>query len=132
MSTTPTAATAFVIGLALAGAGPAVGQTSGAPAAGPVAFVEADDDVEVTQFGITADELDDADIYGRNNERVGEIESVLVDAHGRPVAVSIEVGGFLGIGERDVIIPLERFRRVGDPLVTDLTKDEIEALPDRN
>src|SRR5215211_7723359 len=41
-------------------------------------------------------------VYGPNNERIGEINEVLVDRNGKVDAVVIGVGGFLGIGEKDV------------------------------
>ena len=43
---------------------------------------------------------------GANNESIGEINDVLMDQSGRAHAVIIGVGGFLGIGEKDVAIPM--------------------------
>ena len=40
------------------------------------------------------------------NENIGEINDVLISRNGQVVAVMIGVGGFLGIGEKDVAIPM--------------------------
>ena len=70
------------------------------------------------------------EIYGPNGEEVGEVESVLVDASARPVAIAAEVGGFLGMGEKDVVIGLDDLTQDGDHLKVGMTKDQIGALPD--
>ena len=45
-------------------------------------------------------------IYGANNENIGEINDVLISQSGQVAAVIIGVGGFLGIGEKDVAVPM--------------------------
>ena len=54
-----------------------------------------------------ASKLDGLNVYNQNNERIGEIDDVLVDKEGKVNAVVIGVGGFLGIGERRVAVPFE-------------------------
>lgn len=66
---------------------------------------------------------------------VGEIDDILLDRNGKMVGILIEVGGFLGINDRDVVIPLENVRFAtgeGDTYsyVTNLTEEEIKALPE--
>ncbi|MFD2236255.1 PRC-barrel domain-containing protein [Aureimonas populi] len=51
-----------------------------------------------------ADDLDDEEVYGANNEEIGEVEDIILSADGTVAAVVIEVGGFLGIGEKDVLV----------------------------
>jgi hypothetical protein len=43
--------------------------------------------------------------------------------------VVVEVGGFLGIGSDDVVIRLDQLRLEDNQLVTNMTKEQIEALP---
>jgi sporulation protein YlmC with PRC-barrel domain len=45
-------------------------------------------------------------VYGANNENMGEINDVLINRSGQVAAVIIGVGGFLGIGEKDVAVPM--------------------------
>src|SRR3954452_22236964 len=51
-------------------------------------------------------------VYGPNNERIGDINEVLVDRNGKVDAVVIGVGGFLGIGEKDVALPFNQVKFV--------------------
>lgn len=39
-----------------------------------------------------------------NNESIGDVNDVLMDRGGQAVAVIVGVGGFLGIGEKDVAV----------------------------
>ncbi|HEX2184914.1 MAG TPA: PRC-barrel domain-containing protein [Chloroflexota bacterium] len=50
------------------------------------------------------------DVYGPDNQKVGDIEEVIVDRQGKIHAVVVGVGGFLGIGEKDVAIPFDQVR----------------------
>ena len=47
-------------------------------------------------------------VVGANNESIGDINDVLVDRNGQALAVVIGVGGFLGIGEKDVAVPFQQ------------------------
>ena len=44
-------------------------------------------------------------IYGPNDQKVGDVSDVLLDHQGNVKAVVIGVGGFLGMGEKDVAVP---------------------------
>jgi sporulation protein YlmC with PRC-barrel domain len=44
-------------------------------------------------------------VYGADNEKIGSINEILVDATGSAKAVVIGVGGFLGLGEKNVAVP---------------------------
>ncbi|UWR27840.1 PRC-barrel domain-containing protein [Sulfitobacter sp. S223] len=70
-----------------------------------------------------------------NWNKIGEISDVLLDKNGQMIAVLVGIGGFLGVGDRDVILPLEnvRFAKGDDNTynyVTNLTKEELEKLPE--
>jgi len=52
-----------------------------------------------------ASKLEGVNVYNQNNEKIGDISEVLVNRQGQVEAVVIGVGGFLGIGERDVAVP---------------------------
>lgn len=47
---------------------------------------------------------------GDNAEKVGDISDVLMSSDGRVHAAVIGVGGFLGIGEKDVAVEFDRLR----------------------
>ncbi|MFN3892120.1 MAG: PRC-barrel domain-containing protein [Beijerinckiaceae bacterium] len=56
---------------------------------------------------IRAADLRDADIYTADNQKVGDIDDLLLDQRGNIIAIVVGVGGFLGIGEKNVAIPFE-------------------------
>ena len=45
------------------------------------------------------------DVYGSEGQKIGDINEVLIDKSGNAQAVVIGVGGFLGIGEKNVAVP---------------------------
>ncbi|TFL19186.1 PRC-barrel domain-containing protein [Jannaschia formosa] len=68
-------------------------------------------------------------VLGGTGERLGEVDR-LVDVGGTPNAI-VGVGGFLGFGERDIAIPLDRFSQTEEGLRLDaLTEEELEAMPE--
>ncbi|GGK43012.1 PRC-barrel domain-containing protein [Salinarimonas ramus] len=77
----------------------------------------------------TADDLDDVEVYGINGEEIGEVEEIVVGADGTHYIV-LEVGGFLGIGDDDVAIPMDRFAARGEEslVLVSMTEDELEAM----
>ncbi len=46
-------------------------------------------------------------VYNEQNQKVGNIDDVLFDRQGRVEGVVIGVGGFLGIGQRNVAVPYD-------------------------
>jgi sporulation protein YlmC with PRC-barrel domain len=55
-------------------------------------------------------ELIDQTVYtsaGPNAEEIGNISDLVLDAKGQVTAVVIGVGGFLGIGEKNVAVPFD-------------------------
>jgi sporulation protein YlmC with PRC-barrel domain len=60
-------------------------------------------------------QLKGLNVYNPNNEKIGDINELLVDSSGRIEGVVIGVGGFLGMGEHDVAIPFSQVRFVNEP-----------------
>ena len=54
---------------------------------------------------IMASKLIGTRVVSSNNESIGDINDVIVDRNGQAVAAVVGVGGFLGIGEKDVAVP---------------------------
>ena len=55
-----------------------------------------------------ASELIGKDVRGGNNEDIGEVGDILIDRNGQVRAVVLDIGGFLGIGETHVAIPMQQ------------------------
>jgi hypothetical protein len=75
--------------------------------------------------------LSKADVQDKNGVNVGTVKKVIVDAQGNPIAVRVDVGGFLGIGTKLVEIKASELKYEQDRnvLTTTLRKPAIEALP---
>ena len=68
-----------------------------------------------------ASKLKGLDVYNNSNEKIGDIREVLLDRDGKAEAVVIGVGGFLGIGERDVALPFSEIKFVDQPRTASAT-----------
>lgn len=55
-------------------------------------------------------------IYGPNNQSVGKISDVIMSKDGKAQYVIIGVGGFLGIGEKDVAVPYDQVKFSDQPM----------------
>jgi sporulation protein YlmC with PRC-barrel domain len=56
------------------------------------------------------------DIYGTNNEKIGDVNDLILDHEGMVQAVVIGVGGFLGIGEKNVAVPFKTVEWMTQPV----------------
>jgi sporulation protein YlmC with PRC-barrel domain len=89
-----------------------------------------------TDKDILASNLLGARVYngaGEDAEQLGDVNDVIIADNGAAEAVVIGVGGFLGIGEKDVAIDFDRIawvQRDGDRWLTvEASKQELEAAP---
>jgi sporulation protein YlmC with PRC-barrel domain len=75
-----------------------------------------------------ASKLIGLDVYGSDNEKIGDVSEILVDIDGREVVV-LSVGGFLGIAGREVAVPFTAIEwRYGDaPRPTQAQKADPNA-----
>lgn len=65
-----------------------------------------------------ATKLIGVDVYGPDNKKVGDITEVLFDKTGKIEMVTVGVGGFLGIGAKDVAIPFEQVSFSDQPMAS--------------
>ena len=57
-------------------------------------------------------------VYNEQNEKLGDINEVLIDHSGKVAGVVVGVGGFLGMGEHDVLVGLDKIKFVNEPVRT--------------
>ena len=55
-------------------------------------------------------------VYNNNNEKLGDIKQLMVDKSGQVENVVIGVGGFLGMGERDVAAKFSQLKWSDQPV----------------
>jgi hypothetical protein len=70
-------------------------------------------------------------VYDPSDAKIGEIVDVLIDREGKATALMIGVGGFLGIGQKDVAVPFNAVRVTTKDnnkwyLVMNSTKDALK------
>ena len=95
-------------------AGAAAAQTTPAPA--PMATTGSSQ--VMTEMGgdhMRGSKLVGVDVYGSDNAKIGDIDEIIVDRNGAVQAVVIGVGGFLGIGAKDVAIPFTEVKWTWNP-----------------
>src|SRR3977135_1963405 len=77
-----------------------------------------------------------ADVYDPSEHKVGKVTDLMIDSNGTVTGAIIGVGGFLGAGQKDVVIPFKELKvstRDGkDWLVLNRTKDELKLAPAYN
>ncbi|RTL62891.1 MAG: PRC-barrel domain containing protein [Hyphomicrobiales bacterium] len=70
-------------------------------------------------------------VYDNGNNKIGDINDVLIDQQQKASLAVIGVGGFLGIGEKNVAVPFDNIKRtVRDGkvyLTMDANKDALKA-----
>jgi sporulation protein YlmC with PRC-barrel domain len=71
-------------------------------------------------------------VYDPGDNKIGEIKDVLVDREGRVTALIVGVGGFLGMGEKDVAVPFNAVQVTTKGnnkwyLVMNATKDALKG-----
>jgi sporulation protein YlmC with PRC-barrel domain len=88
-------------------------------------------------------------VYNEQNEKVGDISDVIIDSGGRVDGAVIGVGGFLGMGEHNIMVSMDKLKfsnEAGktttgstssgtkqwypDRAVLNANKDQLKALPE--
>ncbi len=73
-------------------------------------------------------------VYDLGNNKIGEIVDLLLDHEGKTAAIIIGVGGFVGVGEKDVAVPFNAvaFKKKDNDQwypVMNTTKDALKSAP---
>jgi sporulation protein YlmC with PRC-barrel domain len=71
-------------------------------------------------------------VYDPADNKIGEIEDVLIDRDGKVTSMIVGVGGFLGMGEKDVAVPFSAVKATTKGnnkwyLVMNSTKDALKS-----
>lgn len=84
---------------------------------------------------VSAEQLIGAKVQGTANEDVGEVNDVVLSKDGKVQALIVDVGGFLGMGEKPVALTYGQFQiaRAGNSsdltLTAAMTKQSLESMP---
>jgi sporulation protein YlmC with PRC-barrel domain len=88
----------------------------------------------IPQDAVTVTHWYKQSVYDPSDNKIGEVMDVLLDKQGRSQALIIGVGGFLGIGEKDVAVPFNavQFKTKDNNKwypVMNTTKDSLKSAP---
>ena len=70
-------------------------------------------------------------VYNDNNEKIGDVNDVIFSRTNSASFVVVGAGGFLGMGEHDVAVPLSRIKHDNDKLILPgATKEALKKMPE--
>jgi hypothetical protein len=87
---------------------------------------------EMPSDKISAANLIGTNVYGADDAKVGDIGDVILTGDKKVDTIIVDVGGFLGIGKKEVAIGMENLRFMTDKngnryLYTNFTKEQLKA-----
>jgi sporulation protein YlmC with PRC-barrel domain len=72
-------------------------------------------------------------VYDKNEQKIGDLTDMIIDKDGQIKSAIIGVGGFLGVGQKDVEVPFTDLRMMTrngkNWLALDRTKDQLQSAP---
>jgi sporulation protein YlmC with PRC-barrel domain len=109
----------------LLSAGPVLAQVSPQPI--PLVRV----DVQKMASGYRSSEIVGSSVVNQHNEKIGMVDDLIIEPSEKVPFAILSVGGFLGVGERLVVVPFDSLKISQDMIeLPGATKDELEAMPE--
>ena len=108
--------------------------TAATPAPAPDTATTTVGNAEVPASAVLASQFMGQAVYTAANENIGEINDLIMNKDLDNIVAVVGVGGFLGIGEKDVAIPISDINVIKDAdnalrLTVSASKEQLEALP---
>ena len=66
-------------------------------------------------------------VYNEQNERLGDINEIILDKDGKALGYIVGVGGFLGMGEHDLLVEPSKIKFVNEPRRTQTSANNPPA-----
>jgi sporulation protein YlmC with PRC-barrel domain len=93
-----------------------------------------DNETTVTANGLRASQVVGAKVENPAGDNIGEISEVILQSDGKVNGVVVDVGGFLGVGERPVLLNWKDLKFTGIEgdmaVTTGLSKDQLTTFPE--
>jgi len=119
------------MGIAAMGAATAADQPSEQSPSGTIVTPRPAQTTGSIPGGIPSDEIIGRKVVNRQGDTLGKIEELVVQPQQKEVHAVISVGGFLGMGDHDVVVPMKDLNVTRDnvTLMSQQTKEDLKTLP---
>lgn len=88
-------------------------------------------DVMKISTGYRASKVIGSTVVNEAGDTVGKVDEIIVGPDGKAPFIVLSVGGFLGVGDKLVVLPYEQMKTNGKKIVLPgATKDSLKALPE--
>jgi hypothetical protein len=88
-------------------------------------------DVIKVATGYRASKVIGTSVVNDANDTVGKIDDIIIGQDGKSPFVVLSVGGFLGMGNKLIVLPYEQLKTTeGKIVLPGATKDALKALPE--
>ena len=82
------------------------------------------------EVGQKIGQLRDMPVYSADNKDLGRVVEAVRGPDGKLQAIQIQVGRFLGLGDKVVRIPAEQIHEMADRIMLQLNSDQVRNLPE--
>jgi hypothetical protein len=84
--------------------------------------------------GLLASNLIGTTVYSQDDQSIGDINDIILSQEGQATQVIVGVGGFLGMGEKDVVLDMSKLQIAATDdgnvkVVTQTSQEELKNLP---
>jgi sporulation protein YlmC with PRC-barrel domain len=88
-------------------------------------------DVVKVATGYRASKVIGASVVNEANDTVGKVDDIIIGQDGKSPFVVLSVGGFLGMGNKLIVLPYEQLKTTGSKIVLPgATAEALKALPE--
>jgi sporulation protein YlmC with PRC-barrel domain len=84
------------------------------------------------ETSVLASRIIDQDVYDAKPQLIGEVDDIVIRRSGRVKKLTVEFGGFLGIGDKLVAVSFKKFNLKTGGIYLDATAQELEKMPEFN
>ena len=101
-----------------------------AQVAGTANFPTSQGDLKLVALGYRASQLLKAPVYNVEGKKIGQVTDIIVTQQASVSYFILDVGGFLGIGSKQIAVPAHAFRIIDKKVVLPgVTVDDLKKLP---
>ncbi|MBC5801124.1 MAG: PRC-barrel domain-containing protein [Candidatus Eremiobacteraeota bacterium] len=85
--------------------------------------------LQLVARGYRASKIIGSSVYDTSRHKIGNVNDLVITPDKKVSFAIVGVGGFLGIGQKDVAIPIDRFTRMQPMTLPGATKKALNDLP---